>query len=366
MTTRPIAPRPPTTRPPRRCAPCRQLLATGLCRLCALVSMPSRAELTIGNNPLYLVMGKANVLVVLDNSNSMDEDASGAAVGSNVPNSKIRGRARRGAQPDRHLPQPRQHGPDGVPAEHAQVLAAAQLALRRQLRPGQLRPGLDRRARQRRRTSATAWPTRPRPGLHPLQRGAAVLFHQQLQQRVLLFTRRRREQQLQRGENPSTGPWDNYRCFRTKTGTSDTLPTWGNATSEAAAGYTATGSQAQFFPTDSDYAQGILDFRPHDLELGGHHLVAQRFTRPRLPARAAEGSWTAPRPAASRPSWPATCRRPGALHHHGIKNAGLTPIEGTLLTAKDYYGGAWNNAAEGYTPVATRCPSPAARTSWCC
>ena len=54
----------------------------------ALVSMPTRAELIIGNNPLYLVMGKANVLVVLENSNSMDEDASGAAVGSSSPTSK--------------------------------------------------------------------------------------------------------------------------------------------------------------------------------------------------------------------------------------------------------------------------------------
>ena len=62
--------------------------APALRALQALVAMPSHAELTIGNNPLYLVMGKANVLVVLDNSNSMDEAASGAAVGSNHPDSK--------------------------------------------------------------------------------------------------------------------------------------------------------------------------------------------------------------------------------------------------------------------------------------
>ena len=30
----------------------------------------------------------------------------------------------------------------------------------------------------------------------------------------------------------------------------------------------------------------------------------------------------------------------------GIKNAGQTPIEGTLLTAKDYYGGGWNVSGE--------------------
>ena len=33
----------------------------------------------------------------------------------------------------------------------------------------------------------------------------------------------------------------------------------------------------------------------------------------------------------------------------GIQNAGLTPIEGTLLTARDYYKGGWSNAGEGYT-----------------
>ena len=33
----------------------------------------------------------------------------------------------------------------------------------------------------------------------------------------------------------------------------------------------------------------------------------------------------------------------------GIRNAGLTPIEGTLLTAKAYYKVTWTNAAEGYS-----------------
>ena len=80
-----------TIRPGTRAAPAlravQALLATAFAT-CALVAMPSKAALSIGNNPLYLVMGKANVLVVLDNSNSMDEAASGAAVGSNNAASK--------------------------------------------------------------------------------------------------------------------------------------------------------------------------------------------------------------------------------------------------------------------------------------
>lgn len=54
----------------------------------ALVATPSRADLAIGNNPLYLVAAKANVLMVIDNSNSMDEAPNGMAVGSNSASSK--------------------------------------------------------------------------------------------------------------------------------------------------------------------------------------------------------------------------------------------------------------------------------------
>ena len=65
-----------------------RLMLLALCLATLPWTLPAHAGMAIGNNPLYLVSGKANVLVVLDNSNSMDEDASGAAVGSNSPNSK--------------------------------------------------------------------------------------------------------------------------------------------------------------------------------------------------------------------------------------------------------------------------------------
>jgi type IV pilus assembly protein PilY1 len=53
-----------------------------------LLALPVRADLSIGNNPLYLVAAKANVLMVLDNSNSMDEGPTGEAKGSNSAESK--------------------------------------------------------------------------------------------------------------------------------------------------------------------------------------------------------------------------------------------------------------------------------------
>ena len=81
----------PVVAPRRLAGPAQRVLQATLATAFAagaLVSMPTRAELIIGNNPLYLVMGKANVLVIIDNSNSMDEDASGAAVGSSAASSK--------------------------------------------------------------------------------------------------------------------------------------------------------------------------------------------------------------------------------------------------------------------------------------
>jgi type IV pilus assembly protein PilY1 len=47
------------------------------------------SPILIHQSPLFLTTSeKANVLVILDNSNSMDEAANGSAVGSDDPNSK--------------------------------------------------------------------------------------------------------------------------------------------------------------------------------------------------------------------------------------------------------------------------------------
>ena len=52
-------------------------------------AMAAPTPLTLSQIPLFISTGtKANVLLILDNSNSMDENASGAAVGSANANSK--------------------------------------------------------------------------------------------------------------------------------------------------------------------------------------------------------------------------------------------------------------------------------------
>lgn len=53
----------------------------------AMMSQDSQAA-SIPSYPLFIANGKANVLVILDNSNSMDEAPNGEAKGSNNPESK--------------------------------------------------------------------------------------------------------------------------------------------------------------------------------------------------------------------------------------------------------------------------------------
>jgi Tfp pilus assembly protein PilX len=206
MKTHPRSPRPAhRTGRHRRCA------AAGHCwppafAAGALVSMPSRAELTIGNNPLYLVMGKANVLVVLDNSNSMDEDARAppwAATSANSKSEVARGVVRNLTDTYRSrvnmgLMAYRQNTPTSLPP--------AQLAVRRQLRPDELRPGLDRRARERDQQEVPHGQPDVGRRLHLLQRGVAVLFDQQLRQRVLLLDHCRTRQRLQQRRKPEHRP----------------------------------------------------------------------------------------------------------------------------------------------------------------
>jgi len=142
------------------------------------------------------------------------------------------------------------------------------------------------------------------------------------------------------------GPWDTYQCFSTKTGTSDAAPP-GN-------GYDGPFFNGQLSPTDSDFAQGLFDF--------GKRLVWYHVG-PTWYVNSSPGRGFLHTPINLLDATQATalderlkCNVPNPgtglgvnCANTGIRNAGLTPIEGTLLTAKDYYKGTWTNAAEGYS-----------------
>ncbi len=313
----------------------------------ALVSMPTRAELIIGNNPLYLVMGKANVLVIVDNSNSMDEDASGAAVGSSAAGSKsevarsvvrnltdlYRNRVNMG------LMAYRQNTPDSYQLHNSPYDASYD--------PTHYDPGW---------TGARASPTHKKYRMpNPTSAGdfvyynVALPFYSTANYSNAFCYSNTADASGDFGGGVIPGSWDNYRCFRNKIGTSNALPTWGDAASEALSGYTSWWFDSSFFPTDSDYAQGITDF--------GRYMtwswVSTTWFRNESPGRgflhvplkdlgSSQAAALKAKLACNVPGNPAPCTT------DGIQNAGLTPIEGTLLTALDYYGGAWSDAGEGY------------------
>lgn len=125
-----------------------------------------------------------------------------------------------------------------------------------------------------------------------------------------------------------------------------------DGTGAAAAGYTGYIGNFSFYPTDSDLAQGILDF--------GRFMawmpVGRAWLSNQSPGRGFLNVPIGPIDAlqTSRLNTALACNVPGAAApctNTGIRNAGLTPIEGTLLTARNYFAGTGLSAAEG-GPVA--------------
>lgn len=145
------------------------------------------------------------------------------------------------------------------------------------------------------------------------------------------------------------GPWDNYRCFRNKTTTADALPTWNNGGSETAAGFTSYAFGGGFSPTDSDLAQNILDF--------GRFITWDRVSLTWF-ANTSPGKGYLHTPVALLDSSQASTLNTkldiSQFVTNGptnptlpLQNAGLTPLEGTLLTAKDYFSGSTIPANQG-------------------
>lgn len=350
MTALPLASA--TPRPQRRLPWAVAALAAG-----TLAALSAHAGLPIGNNPLYLVSAKANVLVVLDNSNSMDEDASGAAVGSNSANSKseiARGVVRVLADDHKNrinlgLMSYKQNAPSGSYLHNSPYDASHDPATYDPSWAGARDSATHKRFRTPNTSSAGKY----------VYYNVALPFYAGSSQGSR-FCYSPTANAFNNGENPASGPWDTYRCFPTMTGTSNTLPTWANTASEAAAGYSGGASAYTFHPTDSDFAQGILDFGKQMT----WNYVGRTWLRNDSPGRGylevpikpldtTQATTIKNKLACNIPGDPAPCTATG------IKNAGLTPIEGTLLTAKDYFGGSWNVASEGYTagcyPLPTSC-----------
>jgi type IV pilus assembly protein PilY1 len=146
--------------------------------------------------------------------------------------------------------------------------------------------------------------------------------------------------------SPTANPFDaaavdTYRCFSKKTGISDILPAWGNAADEAAKGYQNYFGQYNFLPTDSDIAQGIVDFGK---KMAWNHVGPTWFSNaspglgylhiPIVNLDAAQVTKLNKKLDRSQfvDNKPTDANYP-------LQNAGLTPLEGTLITAREYFLG---------------------------
>ena len=329
----------------------------------ALAASPSiaTASFTIAEVPLFLTTGgKANVLVILDNSNSMDEAPNGAAVGSNSPASKseIARTVLRNLVNDYQgkinlgLMAYRQNSPSAYHLHNSPYDVSYD--------PANYDPAFS--GPRDSTTKRYRVPNPTSPGNFIQYNIALPMYSSSNLGNAFCYSP---TANFDNGaETHPAGPWDNYRCFKTKTGATDgvvsPLPSGGITAAEVALGYGSYWFSSSFYPTDSDLAQGILDF--------GRQLawtyVGSTWYRNDSPGRgylhepiklldSTQVAKILDKLKCNIPGNPAPCAS------SGIRNAGLTPIEGTLLTARDYFQGGWTNTSEGYTaacyPLPTSC-----------
>lgn len=297
------------------------------------------AGLALPSQPLFVTSSeKANILVILDNSNSMDEDSSGAAIGGANANSKSEiargaikglistytGKINMGLmayqQPEvtlMHI----HNAPYDVsfdPANYNPAFTGSRDSLTKRFRT----------------------PNTSSPGEY-LYYNIALPFYSG-SDKGSRFCYSDTADFDNGSESHPGGPWDDYRCFRNKTTTTDALPIFNNTASEAAAGFTSHAFDSRFIPTDSDLAQNLLDFGRYitwnrvsltwfaDKSPGRGYIHIPIAT---LDTTQASSLNTKLGTSQFVTNGPTDTSRP-------LQNAGLTPIEGTLLTAKDYFSGA--------------------------
>ena len=313
--------------------------------------------------PLSLTTsGQPNLLVILDNSNSMDEDPNGVAVGSNCPTSKseiarsvIKNMiSRYSGQINMGLMTYQLSGVSTMFIHNSQYDVSYNSV--------NYTPGVLNNRASPLKSKSIANPTSlndfiyfnyQSPYYDSKNQGYGFCYSPTANAAV----NPAHPDGFNNGEDPVNGPWDSYRCFAKKTGSSDTLPSWGDSTSETAQGYSSFNFESPFGSTDSDNAAGITDVGK---QLTWSFVGSAYYSSispglgylqtPIEPLNAVQGNALNTLLACNVPQTTlAVCTQNAACTSAGIQNAGNTPIQGTLQTAKQYFSGSLNNAAQGYT-----------------
>lgn len=320
----------------------------------------SAAVLSLSQTPLFVTSGtKANVLLIFSNSNSMDEDPTGLAVGSADPSSKseIARTAARSLVSN-------YTGQINMGLMAYQQNGVAHSWLNQSPYDVSYDPAHYNPAWAGARDSATNKkfripnPTSPNP-LGTCTAGSVNVDCIYYNVNLPFYTSGPQGNIFCYSSTPGVTahvsfPGDHtagYACYRTKTGTSNAAP---NA---PGSGYGAYWFTSGFFPTDSDYAQAIDDFGQRNAStdagtawfanaspgLGYLHVpIANLDTSQALKLNTKlatsvvptlkNGTWDDnPTNIAGGNTW----NNPNAP----LINAGLTPITGTFMTAKGYFDG---------------------------
>lgn len=304
------------------------------------LSIPVRATpLALADKPLFISAGYLpNVLVILDNSNSMDEAANGSAVGSAAPDSKSE--IARGVIKDLTTVYNGQINL-GLMAYQQENVVARQLhnsPYDASFDPAHYDP--DYTGNRDSIIKKYRVPNLSNPGAFVYYNVALPFYASANYGSAYCYSS---TADFDNGtEVPGVGPWDTYACYRTKSNTSDEEPI---------TGFSNFWFNSQFLPTDSDYAQNILDF--------GKFLTWD-YISPTWFSNTSPGRGFLHVPLAKLDSTQAsklntklavsqfTTNAP-TNSAYPLQNAGLTPLEGTLYTARDYFAGNLSQADEGYT-----------------
>jgi type IV pilus assembly protein PilY1 len=295
---------------------------------------PVDGPLSLSNTPLFTTSAsKPNILVVLDNSNSMDEDATGAAVGSASADSKSE--IARSVIRVQMIPSYLGSINLGLMAYEQQNVIKQYLhnsPYDASFNPTNYDPTYTGD-----RDSITKRYRTP----NPTSSGNYIYYNINLPyysgsnegDSFCYSSTADFDNGLERFDpgdviHENDGPWDEYTCYQTKTGSSD----------DPNSGFSDYSYTNSFFPTDSDVAQGILDF--------GRYVTASYVSETWFANNNPGGGYVHvdvdELDAAQRTKLDNKLETSQFVTNDPIdsslplQNAGLTPIEGTLLDAKTH------------------------------
>ena len=314
----------------------------------ALASGPSTisAPLNLSQSPLFVASGvKPNVLLNLANSQSMDEDATGLAVGgaNRTSRSEIVRRVARGLIASYHssvnmglMAFEQRAGDLGLWDLHSSPYDVS-------YNPGDWNPAF---------TGARDSQTKRFRAPNVSDPGSYIYYNVNLPfynpgNAGNLFCWSGTAHAFNNGEVLWSGPWDTYWCYNSKTGPSNNVPT--DPSAGGADGWSGLAFGGEFWPTDSDLGQGITDFGT---------FIAWNWVSPTWFTNGSPGRGYIHVPVAALTATQIakmnTKLGTSQFVVNGpnnpalpLQNAGLTPLEGSLFTARDYFAGTLADAAQG-------------------